>query len=456
MAAASARKLHVGILMTNRPEFIASLFGIALAGGVPVALRSTFSTPNELDYMLKASQISLLLFEQHVLKKDFHAMIAGLEPAIAQGEPATASDRFPFLRHLVSVGGVPGRRQSAGAPRRAERWSGGTVSLRRGAGIGDTQLFARAVRWCPAILAASSFHPEPPACPRASSIRSAPSPSSGGAGRALSRCASRCRGWTGNGFFWSGNISMVAGSAFSTGGAVILQRYFDETEALELIEKERIAFINGRPHQWARFQAAPNWASADLSSLKYIPRGEMIWEHPTVNTDWRVPFAFGTTDDDGVHRLCCGYAARGLPRQRRSAASRQCDEDRRSDVGRDPAARPEGRDVHQGADADQGYLGKAPRSASTPRGTRILHRRRRPSRCAGALLLGWTADRHDQDRRRQCLFTPVEVDDVIVSSLASSTARRWACPTICWARWWSHALCRSREPSFRQRRSLPS
>ena len=56
-------------------------------------------------------------------------------------------------------------------------------------------------------------------------------------------------------------------------------------------------------------QAAPGWASADLSSLKYIPRGEMIWEHPTVDTDWDVPMAFGTTE---TMTVCTGFTA-GTP-----------------------------------------------------------------------------------------------------------------------------------------------
>ena len=68
------------------------------------------------------------------------------------------------------------------------------------------------------------------------------------------------RSWTSNGFFWSGNVSMVVGSALSTGGAVVLQRWFDADEALRLIEDEKIAFINGRPHQWARLREAKGWA----------------------------------------------------------------------------------------------------------------------------------------------------------------------------------------------------
>ena len=131
---------RVGILMTNRPEFLFALFGIALAGGVPVAL-STFSTAPELEYMLRASQISVLLFEQRVLKTDFHAMLAGIEPGIANAAPgALASAQAP----------VP---PAAGLGRRGARRlrSDGQRRGRGGRALGHVpRIAARALptRWC--------------------------------------------------------------------------------------------------------------------------------------------------------------------------------------------------------------------------------------------------------------------------------------------------------------------
>jgi acyl-CoA synthetase (AMP-forming)/AMP-acid ligase II len=303
IASGAGRDTRIGILMTNRPEFLAALFGTALAGCVPVAL-STFSTPSEMDYLLKASQVSLLLLEQHVLKKDFREMIVRLEPAILRAAPGElASEKYPFLRHLVALGGVEG----SGEPLVAK--TGGAVEswdafVARGNGIGETQVFARADTVTPGDIGGIFFSSGTTSLPkgivhaqRAFCVQWWRWPRNFG-------MHERVRAWTGNGFFWSGNVSMVLGSAFSTGGAVILQRYFEAGEALELIEKERIAFINGRPHQWARLQAASNWKSADLSSLKYIPRGELIWEHPTVDTDWRVPNAFGCTE---TMTVCTGF-----------------------------------------------------------------------------------------------------------------------------------------------------
>ncbi|MCB2060838.1 MAG: AMP-binding protein [Novosphingobium sp.] len=305
VASRIGKDARVGILMTNRPEFLSSLFGVALAGAVPVPL-STFSTPSELDYLINASQISLLLFEQHVLKKDFHEMIAGLEPAIGTAEPgALVSERYPFLQHLVSLGGI------AGASEPLESHEGGAVErwdafLARGRNIGDAPVLARADSVIPSDTGGIFFSSGTTSLPkgiihahRAFTVQWWRWP--------RSFCMKEpVRSWTGNGFFWSGNCSMVLGTAFSTGGAVILQRYFDAEEALALMEAEQVTFINGRPHQWARLQAAANWDAADLSSLKYIPRGEMIWEHPTVETDWVVPMAFGTTE---TMTVCTGMDA---------------------------------------------------------------------------------------------------------------------------------------------------
>ena len=78
------RDSRVGILMTNRPEWISAFFGVGLAGGVAVAL-STFSTLPELEYLLQASGISILLLERSVAKKDMAAMLVRARAANAHG-----------------------------------------------------------------------------------------------------------------------------------------------------------------------------------------------------------------------------------------------------------------------------------------------------------------------------------------------------------------------------------
>ena len=46
------------------------------------------------------------------------------------------------------------------------------------------------------------------------------------------------RTWSANGFFWSGNFAMALGGTLSAGGSLLLQRWFDPAEALDLMQAE--------------------------------------------------------------------------------------------------------------------------------------------------------------------------------------------------------------------------
>jgi fatty-acyl-CoA synthase len=309
IATGAGKDSRVGIMMTNRPEFLCAMFGTALAGAVCVSL-STFSTPTELQHLLKASQVSTLLFERRVAAKDFLEMLTGIEPAIvtALAPGRLASDSYPFLQRLVCLQAEIDA-SDATDPSPEESGAGGAIEswrdfLAHGASISDALVLARADSVAPGDPGGIYFSSGTTNLPKGivhahrafaiqwwrwAWIMAWPAP---------------VRIWTGNGLFWSGNVVMMVGIAFSTGGAVILQRMFEAGDALRLIERERVSFLSGRPHQWAQLQAAPGWSAADLSSIKYVTRGELIWQHPTVNTDWVVPMAFGATE---TMTVCTGF-----------------------------------------------------------------------------------------------------------------------------------------------------
>lgn len=202
--------------------------------------------------------------------------------------------KFPFLRHLVRLDSVTGRATEADAhPPCFESWS---AFLSRGSEISDAIVDARAASVTPSDAGGLFFSSGTTSTPkgilhaqRAFTIQWWRWP------RVMCVQGS-ARAWTGNGFFWSGNITMVWGVALSTGGAIVLQPYFEPEQALRLMETERVNFLTGRPHQWARLQEAPNWNTVNLSALRYITNAPLLQTHPTVKTDWRLPMAFGTTE----------------------------------------------------------------------------------------------------------------------------------------------------------------
>ena len=297
IASGVAKGERVGILMTNRAEFLSAVFGTALAGGTVVPL-STFSTAPELEYLLAGSACSFLLLERQVLKKDFVQMLCELDPAFGSAAPGRlASLKFPFLQHLVMVDS----NTSTGA---VEGWS---TFLARGANVPLRQVEARAEAVRPADPGALFFSSGSTNRPKG--ILSAHR----GVTIQLWRMRRQqglhddVRSWTANGFSWSGNFTMVIGGTLSAGGTLVLQRTFRAEEALDLMESERVNFVFAWPHQWAQLQAAANWDAVDLSALKYVDVDSPLARHPSVSTTWVEPrHCYGNTE---TFTLTTGYPA---------------------------------------------------------------------------------------------------------------------------------------------------
>ncbi|RAY12858.1 long-chain fatty acid--CoA ligase [Actinomadura craniellae] len=281
------RDSRVGVLMTNRPEWVSAVFGVSLAGGVAVTL-STFSTPAELDHLLGVSGVSVLLFERRVLQKDFAAVLTELEPAIGKAGPgALQSAKYPFLRHLAAVGdAAPG----------IDSWD---AFLARGAGEPREQVEATAATTRPSDTAVLFFSSGSTSKPKGIL--------SGHRGVTTQLWRFRrmygvgpedgVRCWTANGFFWSGNFGMALGTTLASGGSLVLQCTFDAAEALELMQQERVNFPVAWPHQWAQLEGADNWADTDLSSMRFADFTTPIARHPTVSAKWFEPgHAFGATE----------------------------------------------------------------------------------------------------------------------------------------------------------------
>lgn len=287
LACGISKGTRVGILMTNRLEFLSAVFGTALAGGVATTL-NTFSTPAELRILLANSACSVLLLERNVLKKDFAAVVAELEPKIATAVPgALVSYKFPFLRHLAMV-------DSDKAEGAIEGWPD---FLARGKQVLPELVEATVATVLPADPGVLFFSSGSTGKPKG--ILSAH--------RGVCLQLWRWRKWLGldqdvrslttNGFFWSGNFAIGVGGTLSAGGTLVLQRTFQPEEALAIMEAERVSYIFAWPHQWAQLVDARNWLDVDLSALKYIDAHSPVASHPTVRSNWiDATHSYGNTE----------------------------------------------------------------------------------------------------------------------------------------------------------------
>jgi fatty-acyl-CoA synthase len=277
---------RVGLLATNRPEWITAMFGIALAGGTCVAL-STFAKRAELEHMLQVGDVSILIFERSVLDRDFAAELVDLCPELSAAQGRAQSTHFPFLRRAVCIGDdIP-----AGA---FELWSD---FLSRGPLAPAGLIDAIGTQIAPTDRGLVFFSSGSTAKPKAIVHAHRAAAIQCWRWRRIFAVDPDVRTWTANGFFWSGNFCMAIGTTLAAGGCLVLQRHFTAGEALELMQTERVSLPLAWPHQWARLVEDPIYSQVDLSALRYVGEASPLRAHPTVNANWQEPVsAYGNTE----------------------------------------------------------------------------------------------------------------------------------------------------------------
>jgi len=282
IASGVGKSSRVGILLGNRPEFVAALFGIAMVGGTAVTL-STFSTSDELSVLIGLSDIDLLLTQSGIARRSLEQELVGLLPEIRGGG---VSPRFPFLRRMVMLGG------SGSAFEPWDRF------IAAGQDIDEAVLEARLSRVGPNDEAVIIYTSGTTSLPKgvihlhSTVIKHFYWQSAVYARHASSRVGSPFP------LFWSAGIVSVLGSTLAAGGAYIADEVFEPGAALRLIARERIDEYYGFPTHTAALADHPDWPTADLSSMTRITGNNEFDGHPNArpDPDWNHIVAYGMSE----------------------------------------------------------------------------------------------------------------------------------------------------------------
>ena len=279
IAAGVGKGGRVGILLGNRPEFVAALFGVALAGGTAVTL-STFSTKDELDQLLQLSDIGVLLAQRGIARRSLEGDLATL----VSGLP---NPRYPFLRRIAVLSG-----DGTGPGERWEDWLGA------GDAVPDAVLDARAARVGGNDEAVIIYTSGTTSVPKgvihlhSTVIKQFRWQAMIYARHLDTRIASPFP------LFWSAGIVSVLGSTLAVGGLYVGDEVFEPGAALRLIARERIDEYYGFPTHTAALADHPDWPAADLSSLTRVQGNNEFDGHPNTSPDpgWHHIVAYGMSE----------------------------------------------------------------------------------------------------------------------------------------------------------------
>jgi fatty-acyl-CoA synthase len=323
----------VAIVMGNRPEAIAAIFGAALVGAVAAPV-STFSPAPELEHLLGLCSARVVLTQRELLGRRFDHELQGLAP------------RLPALERTVTLG--------------TDSWD---AFLEAGTRVPEVELTRRCGQVDPSDPALVIFSSGTTAAPKGIlHTNRAPTLQFWLQARIFGRHRGT-RMLSALPIFWTAGLNSAVGSTLAAGGCWVAQETFHADEALALIERERVTEPYTLPHQTAAMAESPQWLRTDLSSVRCAYGKGAYARHPSAQPDphWIMPVGYGMSE---TCAFVAGYRSDDSREQMRIGSGRLLPGVRLRvldpDTGRALDVDEEGELAVAGATLMIGYLGRDP------------------------------------------------------------------------------------------------
>jgi fatty-acyl-CoA synthase len=266
---------RVAVQMANRPEWIVCYFAVGMLGGVLVPV-NTFATREELRYVLRHSDASLLLMQPSLLKHRYLEELLADYPSVARGTPGRLRcTDLPQLRRVACL--------DIAAPRGGVETWGQLLALEEG--VSDALLDACCAEVEPFDDGVLIYTSGTTSTPKGVLHSQRAGVLQGWRFAELLRLGPEDRVYTTYPFFWTAGIAMSLGATLAAGGCLLLQQGFEPGAALDLIEAERATALHAWPHQHKALGEHPSAAGRDLGALRKVELGSPLAELAGIDKD---------------------------------------------------------------------------------------------------------------------------------------------------------------------------
>lgn len=240
----------VGVLCTNRWEWLASAFG-AMRLGARVAAFNTFARAWDLDYMLEHSRTEVLVAVRSFRSRSYIDTLTELIPEIAQ--KSWRSERYPSLMAIVVVGegSIPPGCTAIGDVLDTD------IPLQEP--VSHTSAADDAY-----VVYTSGSTARPKAVP----LQHYAAVENGFSIGERMGLTAEDRVWTSVPLFWSYGAVNAAAATLTHHAALLLQEAFEPAEALDLIERHRATVAYTLPNMTGALLGEPSFSRDRTRSLR--------------------------------------------------------------------------------------------------------------------------------------------------------------------------------------------